>query len=116
MRHKMKKVTLDRKAAPRKALLSGLAVSLILYDKIITTKAKAQVTRSIVEKMVTKAKKNTLVSRRELLGALHSKNAVKKLMEVIGPRYATRKGGFTRVVSLNVRKGDGAQEALVEFV
>jgi len=112
----MKKITLDRKVAPRKALLMNLAESLILYEKITTTKAKAKITRSVVEKLVTKAKKNNLASRRSLLTELRSKNAVNKLLEVLGPRYAERKGGYTRVVNLGNRKGDGAQEAIVEFV
>ncbi len=117
MRHQKKKVTLDRKAAPRRALLSSLVESLVLFEKIKTTKAKAKVTRSLVEKLITKAKKNTLAARRDIAKDLHTENAVKKLMEVLGPRYAERKGGFTRLTLVsNSRKGDGAEEAIVEFV
>ncbi len=116
MRHQKKKVTLDRKTAPRRALLSNLAESLVLFEKIKTTKAKAKVTRSVVEKLITKAKQNTLTARRAIAKELYTDNAVKKLMEVLGPRYAERKGGFTRIVLVKNRKGDGAEEAIVEFV
>lgn len=116
MRHQKKKITLDRKAGPRRALLKGLAESLILYEKIKTTKAKARFIRPIVEKMVTKAKKNTLAARRDLAASLYTANAVKKLMENLGPRYASRPGGYLRITTLDNRVGDGAPEAMIEFV
>lgn len=112
----MKKVTLDRKAAPRHALISGLASSLILYEKMRTTKAKAKAARSVVERCISRAKKNDLTTRRYLLSELHAKNVVGKLLEVLGPRYAARSGGYTRITLLNNRKGDGAQEVLIELV
>lgn len=116
MRHQKNKVTLDRKVGPRKALLSGLATSLVLYEKIVTTKAKAKATQSMVEKLVTKAKKNTLAARRDIIAILSQAVAAKKLMEVLGPRFTGRAGGFTRIVNLRRRKGDGAEEVLLEFV
>lgn len=117
MRHLKKKVTLDRKAGPRRALLTNLAESLILYEKIKTTKAKAKALRGVVEKLITKAKKNTLAARRELARALYTKNSVKKMMEVIGPRYAERKGGYTRVTALGQsRLGDAGEEVIIELV
>jgi len=116
MRHQKKKVTLDRKAAPRRALLANLVESLIFYEKIKTTKAKAKATRSLVEKYITIAKANTLTARRALLAKLFTENAVKKLLEVIAPRYKERKGGFTRITMLKSRKGDGAEEVIIEFV
>lgn len=117
MRHQKKKVTLDRKSASRNALLANLAESLILYEKIMTTKAKAKVLKSFVEKLVTIAKKNTLSARRMLIAKLYTPNAVKKLMEVYGPRYAGKKGGYTRLVLISsVRDGDAAEKAIVEFV
>ncbi|MFA7653572.1 MAG: 50S ribosomal protein L17 [Candidatus Magasanikbacteria bacterium] len=116
MRHQMKKVTLDRKAAPRRALLCGLVSSLVLYEKITTTKAKAKAIKPLIEKAITKAKKNDLANRRALLAQLHAKNVVSKLIEVLGPRYTTRQGGYTRIVNLGNRKGDGAQEVVIEFV
>jgi len=116
MRHQMKKVKLDRKAGSRKALLANLVESLILFEKITTTKAKAKATKSLVEKYITVAKKNTLAARRELIAKLHTDNVVKKLMEVLAPRFKDRKGGYTRIILLNRRKGDGAEEAVIEFV
>lgn len=116
MRHLKKKVTLDRKSAPRRALLTTLSESLILYEKITTTKAKALALRSVVEKMITTAKLNTLSARRKLIASLHTPNATRKLMDVLGPRYKDRHGGYTRIITLNNRKGDGAEEAMIEFV
>ncbi len=116
MRHQKNKVTLDRKTAARRSLLANLAESLILYEKIKTTKAKAKALRPYVERLITKAKMQTLAGRRELMKSLYTQNAVKKLMEVIGPKYKTRPGGFTRIVMLRNRKGDGAEEVLIELV
>ncbi|MSU75340.1 MAG: 50S ribosomal protein L17 [Candidatus Magasanikbacteria bacterium] len=116
MRHQKNKITLDRKSAGRKALLRGLAESLILFEKITTTKAKGRATRSFVERLITKAKQNTLAARRLTLAKIPAKNVVKKLFEVLGPRYAERKGGYTRVTLLNHRIGDGAEEVLVELI
>lgn len=116
MRHQKSKITLDRKTGPRQALLRGLAESLILYEKIRTTKAKAKATRSMVERLITKAKKNTLAARRELASVLYTKNAVKKMFEVLGPRFKERAGGYTRITVVNNRLGDGAEEAVIEFV
>lgn len=116
MRHQNKKITLDRKAPARKALLANLAESLILYEKITTTKAKAKAVRSLVERLVTKSKDNSLKSRRELIALLYTRNAVNKLLEQLGPRYKEKHGGYTRVILLTERKGDGAERAIVEFV
>ena len=116
MRHKSKKITLDRKASARKALLVNLAESLILYSKIRTTKAKARVVRSMVEKLVTVAKRNDLNARRQIAKSLHTKNAVKKMIEIYGPKYKEVKGGYTRVTILKNRIGDGAEEAVIEFI
>jgi len=112
----MKKVTLDRLSSGRRALLANLAESLILYEKIKTTKAKAKAVQSYVEKLITVSKKNTLAARRELIKDLYTQNAVKKLMEVLGPRYAERHGGYTRVIATKTRVGDGAEEAFIELV
>jgi len=116
MRHQKKKLTLDRKTAARRSLMANLAESLILFEKIRTTKAKARATRSVVEKLITKAKKNTLAARRDVASVLYTKNTVRKLMEELGPRYADRKGGYTRVTVIRNRVGDGAEEAMIEFV
>ena len=116
MRHQSKKITLDRKTAGRRSLLANLAESLILYGKIKTTKAKAKAARSLVEKLVTVAGKNTLAARRQIAKTLYTENSVKKLMEVYGPKYKETKGGYTRLTVLKNRKGDGAEEAVVEFI
>jgi len=117
MRHLKKKVTLDRKTAGRRSLLANLAESLILYEKINTTKAKAKALRSFVERLVSKSKLNTLAARRSVAKVLYTDNAVKKLMDVIAPRYASRKGGYTRIIGVSgERKGDASEQAIVEFI
>ena len=117
MRHLNKKVTLDRKTAARRSLLANLAESLILYEKIKTTKAKAKALRPVLEKLITKAKMNNLTARREISKVLYTKSAIKKMMEVIGPRYAERHGGYIRIVPLGkIRVGDSCEEAVIELV
>jgi large subunit ribosomal protein L17 len=116
MRHRNKGKILDRKKAPRKALMRSLATNLVLYEKIKTTEAKAKVLKPIIEKLITKGKTNTLKTRRELLQYLYLKNAVKKVLEDLGPRYKERKGGYTRIIKLNARAGDAARLAQIEFV
>ncbi len=116
MRHRNKGTILDRKKAPREALLRGLATSVIIYEKIKTTKAKAKAVKPMVEKLVTISKKDTLVSRRRLLEVLYHKKAVNKALEVLGPRYKERAGGYTRITNLGPRKGDGAEMVQLEFV
>jgi len=116
MRHRKKGKILDRKIGPRKALLKNLAASLILYEKIRTTEAKAKEVRSVVEKLITIGKKNNLTTRRRLLAYLPTKNAVNKILEVLGPEYKDRKGGYTRIVKIGPRKGDGAKMVQISFV
>ena len=116
MRHLKKKVTLDRKAAPRRALMANLAESLILHERITTTKAKAKALSSFVEKMITTTKKQTLAARRDLAKVLYTENAIKKMMEVLGPRYQGRNGGYTRITNFKTRVGDGAETAIIELV
>lgn len=116
MRHKKKKITLDRKTAARRSLLANLAESLILYEQVKTTKAKAKATQSYVEKLITMAKANTLAARRNLLSILYTKNAVKKLMEVLCPRYKTRAGGYTRITLVGQRRGDAAEQAVIQLI
>ncbi len=116
MRHANKKKILDRKKAPRKALLRGLATSLVLYEKIKTTQAKAKVLRPFIEKLITKGKSNNLQARRALKRVLYQDNAVKKVLEVISPRYKERQGGYTRIIKLGARTGDAAKMAIIEFV
>lgn len=116
MRHQKKGKKLGRTAAPRKALFRSLVTSFVIYEKIKTTEAKAKALRPIAEKMITLAKKDTLHNRRQALKVLYIEDAVKKLFEVIGPRYKERKGGYTRIVKLMPRKNDGAEMAILELV
>lgn len=116
MRHQSNKITLDRKTAARRSLMANMAESLVLYEKIKTTKAKAKAVRSYTERLITKAKSNNVNARRELMKVLYTENAIKKLMEELGPRYKDRNGGYTRIVLFKNRKGDGAEEVVIELV
>jgi large subunit ribosomal protein L17 len=106
---------LSRETSVRKALMLSIARALILREKIQTTEAKAKEVSPFVEKLVTKAKKGDLASRRELLKSLQPRLA-KKMLEEIGPRYRERNGGYTRIFKLERRKSDGAKMAIVELV
>lgn len=116
MRHANKKKILDRKKAPRRALLRSLATSLILYEKIKTTQAKAKALRPFIEKLIAKGKSNNLQARRALKRVLYQDNAVKKVLEVLSPRFKDRKGGYTRIIKFGTRSGDAAKMAIIEFV
>jgi large subunit ribosomal protein L17 len=116
MRHRRVGKTLDRKTAPRRALLRNLATSLILHEHMNTTLAKAKAVKPLVEKMITKGKVKSLTARRELMKTILTEAAVVKILEELGPRYATRPGGYTRIVKLTTRKGDGAEMAQIQLV
>ena len=116
MRHRIKTKKLDRKKAPREMMLRNLASSILIYESVKTTKAKAKYVRSLVEKMITTAKKDNLEARRKLIEKLPQKMAVKKAMEVLGKRYKDRQGGYTRIIKLPKRQGDGAEMAVIELV
>lgn len=116
MRHRIKKGTLSRMKGPREALMRNLATSVLLYEKVKTTKARAKFVRPIVEKAITVGKKNDLASRRRLHKMFSLENAVKKVMEDIAPKYKDRKGGYTRVTNLGPRVGDGAEMVKIELV
>lgn len=116
MRHRNKKKILSRKSAAKKSLLRSLATNLVLHEKITTTKAKASVLRPYVEKLITLGKRNSLVTRRRLFEKVYEKKAAEKILEILSPRYNSRHGGYTRIITLGPRKGDGANMALIEFV
>jgi|SRR3989338_6645751 len=116
MRHRKKGKILDRKKGSRQALLRSLATSVIIYEKVKTTQAKAKAVKPLVEKLVTIAKKNDLTARRKLLDVLYHKKAVNKALEILGPRYKDVNGGYTRIIKLGQRQGDGAEMAQIEFV
>ncbi|MEA3449562.1 MAG: 50S ribosomal protein L17 [Patescibacteria group bacterium] len=116
MRHRVKTKKLDRKKASREMMLRNLAASVLIYEKVKTTKAKANVVRSLVEKIITIAKKDNLEARRRIIKKLPQKMAVKKTMEVLGKCYQDRNGGYTRIVKLDNRTGDGAEMAIIELI
>ncbi|MHB8903813.1 MAG: 50S ribosomal protein L17 [Patescibacteria group bacterium] len=116
MRHRNKNKILDRQKAPRELMLRNLASSILLYEKVKTTKAKAQAVRPLVEKMITSSKAGDLSARRGLIKVLLQKNAVKKTLEVLGVRYKNRPGGYTRTTKLGARQGDGAEMVQIELV
>lgn len=116
MRHRSTKKTLDRTSTARKSLLRILASQLVLYEKIKTTEAKAKALRPFVERLITHSKGGTLADRRYLMKYLSVENAVKKLIEDIGPRYKERAGGYTRIIKIGQRQGDAARVARIELV
>jgi len=116
MRHRNKNKILDRKKGPRELMLRNLASSILLYEKVKTTRAKAAAVRPLVEKMITSSKAGDLNVRRGLIKVLLQKNAVKKSLEVLGVRYKTRPGGYTRTIKLGERAGDGAEMVQIELV
>ncbi len=116
MRHRKKGKTLDRKTAARSALLRNLATSLVLYERISTTKAKAKAVQPYVERMITTGKAKTLHARRELLKELTVPLAVEKILVELSPRYSGRNGGYTRITKIGRRSGDAAEMAQIEFV
>jgi len=116
MRHLVKRHRLGRDSAQRKALMRSLVTSFLEKGRIKTTKAKAKALRPVAEKMITLAKKGTLHSRRKVLSFVYKKDVVKKLFEDIGPRFSERPGGYTRIIKLGPRAGDGAEMALIELI
>jgi large subunit ribosomal protein L17 len=117
MRHSNNKRKFGRDKNQRKTLLSSLALNLIVRGKIKTTEPKAKELRPFMEKLITKAKKGDLATRRVIISKLINRSKeVKKLFEVIAPKYMDKKGGYTRVLKLGARKSDGAPMAIIELV
>lgn len=116
MRHRNKVKTLDRDKEAREAMLSNMVSSIILHEKIKTTKAKAKVVKPLLEKVITTAKKGDLAARRNLLKVVVQPKAVEKAMSVLGDRYKDREGGYARIIKIGHRQGDGAEMAQVELV
>src|SRR6476646_4666426 len=116
MKHKVSGFKLKRDAGSRKALLKGLVTSVIEHERVVTTVTKAKAVRPLVEKMITLAKRDTLHTRRQAAAFLETPAAVKKLFDKLGTRFGQRNGGYTRVVRLGWRKGDGAEQAMLELV
>ena len=116
MRHRKLKRKLGRTSAHREALLRNQTTSLLLYEKIITTAAKAKELRKIAERMITLAKRKDLHARRQAAEVIQDERVLKKLFETIGERYIGRNGGYTRITKLEYRVGDGAPLAAIELV
>jgi len=116
MRHKKSGFKLGRDVAARRSLLRNLVTSVIEQERIITTVPKAKAAKPLVDKMITLAKADTLHARRQAASFLETPASVKKLFDTLGTRFGQRSGGYTRVIRLGFRKGDGAEQAMLELV
>ena len=116
MRHNKNFNHLGRQAGHRKAMLSNMAVSLILHKRIQTTVAKAKAVQKFIEPLVTKSKEDTTHSRRVVFSYLKQKDAVTELFRTIAPKIMERPGGYTRILKTGFRLGDGADMCIIEFV
>jgi large subunit ribosomal protein L17 len=116
MRHKVSGFKLKRNLSSRRALLRGLVTSMIENERVITTVPKAKAAQPLVEKMITLAKLDTLHARRQAAAFLQTPASVQKLFDKLGTSFGQRHGGYTRVVRLGWRKGDGAETAMLELV
>ena len=116
MRHKVQKGYLGRNTAHRRALLRNLVTSFLEKERVRTSLAKAKAARPVAEKMITLGKRGTLHARRQALAFLTKESAVTKLFTELGPRFSERPGGYTRIVKLGPRAGDGAEMAFLELI
>ena len=116
MRHGKAHRKLNRTAEHRKAMFANMSAALIKHEQITTTLPKAKELRPIVEKLVTLGKRGDLHARRQAISQIRDVAMVKKLFDVLGPRYKERHGGYTRVLKAGYRYGDNAAVAVIEFV
>jgi large subunit ribosomal protein L17 len=116
MRHRVDGYKLQRNIAGRNSLLRGLVTSVIEHERITTTTAKAKAAKPLVDNMITLAKRDTLHTRRQAAQFLRTPAAVKKLFDTLGARFGQRNGGYTRIVKVGWRKGDGGETAILELV
>lgn len=116
MRHLLQGRKLGRTTAHREALLRNLVTSLFDKERITTTTAKAKEARPLAEKLITLAKKGTLHARRQVLQVVYKESTAVRLFDAIGPRFTERPGGYTRIVKLGPRQGDGAEMAVLELL
>jgi large subunit ribosomal protein L17 len=117
MRHKVKKVQLNLRKEHRNSLLRNLATSLVLYDKIKTTEARAKAVQPIVERLIKVAqKKDTMNAIRDLNKVFYDKNASRKMMDELKKRYEKQESGFTRITKLKLRDGDAATLVQLELI
>lgn len=116
MRHAVRGRKLGRTTAHRRAMFRNQLASLVQHERIITTLPKAKELRPIFEKTVTKGKSGTLHARRQVRRLISDRHLVQKLFDDIAPRFADRNGGYTRILKLGPRKGDGAEMAVLQLV
>ena len=116
MRHGKKFNHLGRTADHRKAMLANMTISLIMHKRITTTLAKAKALKKYAEPLITRSKEDTTHSRRVVFSYLQNKEAMKELFGVVGPKVGDRPGGYTRIIKLGHRPGDGADIAFIELV
>ena len=107
---------MKRDVGSRNSLLKNLVTSVIEHERVVTTATKARAIKPLVDKMITLGKKDSLHARRQAAGYLQTPAAVKKLFDSLAPRFGTRNGGYTRIMRLGNRKGDGAEQAIIELV
>ena len=116
MRHGNANRKLNRTASHRKAMFANMSAALIKHEQIITTLPKAKELRPIVEKLITLGKRGDLHARRQAIAQMRDETQVKKLFDVLGPRYKERTGGYIRILKAGFRFGDNAPQAVIEFV
>ena len=116
MRHGRKIAKLGRTASHRKAMLANMMTSLFAHERITTTQTRAKELKRTAERVITFAKQGDLHARRRVLRVIEDKQVVAKLFDELGPRYKSRNGGYTRVVKLGPRRGDGAFMSIAELV
>ena len=116
MRHRVGGYKLKRDKGARNSLLKGLVTSVIEVERIVTTVPKAKAAQPLVEKMITLAKNGSLHARRQAAAVLETPGSVQKLFDKLGARFGQRNGGYTRIVRLGWRKGDGAEQVMLELV
>ena len=116
MRHGVDGRKLGRKYSQRKALYRGLVIALVKHERIRTTEAKAKELRPFAERLITLSRRGDLASRRRARRHVADREVLTKLFDEIGPRYGDRDGGYTRILKLGARRGDGAELAVIELV
>jgi large subunit ribosomal protein L17 len=116
VRHKVESRRFDRPTDQRLALFRGLVTELLRHEQIKTTEAKAKAIRGMAEKMITLGKSGTLPARRRVLGYVYDKDVARKVFDELAERYAGRAGGYTRIVRLGPRNGDGATVVQLELI
>jgi len=116
MRHGMAGRKLGRTTSHRRAMLRNMATSLFRHERITTTVAKAKELRPFAERLITLAKRETLHARRQVLRHIKDREVVTKLFSTLGPRYATRPGGYSRIVRTSARRGDNTEMAIIELI